>query len=142
MYTIREAAARAGIPVSTLRAWERRYGIVRPSRSAAAYRLYALEELETLRRMRRLVDRGWTPSVAQEAIQMQTLVSLVSAGIGAAWVPQTVTRLQRPGVVYRRVAGDAVTAETSLVWREPAPPVVQHFVDQVRRAMRRQSRTV
>ena len=86
-------------------------------------------------------ERGWTPSVAQEAIQMQTLVSLVSAGIGAAWVPQTVTRLQRPGVVYRRVAGDQVRAETSLVWREPAPPVVQHFVEQVRRAMRRQSRT-
>ena len=84
--------------------------------------------------------RGWPPALAQEAIQMQTLVSLVSAGIGAAWVPETVTRLQRPGVVYRRVGGDAVMAETSLVWREPAPPVVQHFVEQVRRSMRRQSR--
>ncbi len=87
-------------------------------------------------------ERGWTPAVAQEAIQMQTLVSLVSAGIGAAWVPQTVTRLQRPGVVYRRLAGAAVMAQTSLVWREPAPPVVQHFVEQVRRAMRRQSHSV
>jgi DNA-binding transcriptional LysR family regulator len=76
--------------------------------------------------------RGLTPEVAQEAIQMQTLVNLVSAGLGVAWVPETVTRLQRPGVVYRRVAGEPVMAETSLVWREPAAPVVQRFVEQVR----------
>ena len=89
--------------------------------------------------------RGLTPRVVQEAIQMQTLVNLVSAGIGVAWVPQTVTRLQLPGVVYRRVAGAPVLAETSLIWREPALAVVQRFVEQVRgqlkpRAQRRQSR--
>jgi DNA-binding transcriptional LysR family regulator len=84
--------------------------------------------------------RGWTPPVAQEAIQMQTLVNLVSAGIGVAWVPQTVTLLQRPGVVYRRLAGAPVMAQTSLVWREPVSPVVQRFVERVREAMRRQSR--
>ena len=89
--------------------------------------------------------RGLTPQVAQEAIQMQTLVNLVSAGIGVAWVPESVTRLQRPGVVYRRVAGDPVMAETSLIWPEPAAPVVQRFVEQVRaqirpHAQRRQSR--
>ena len=76
--------------------------------------------------------RGLTPQVAQEAIQMQTIVNLVSAGIGMAWVPETVTRLQRPGVVYRRLAGAALQAETSLIWREPALPVVQRFVEQVR----------
>jgi len=93
--------------------------------------------------------RGLTPHVAQEAIQMQTLVSLVSAGIGIAWVPESVTRLQRPGVVYRRLAGAPVMAETSLIWREPAAPVVQRFLEEVRaqidaqkrpRAQRRQSR--
>ena len=86
-------------------------------------------------------ERGWSPTVVQEAIQMQTLVNLVSAGIGVAWVPQTVTLLQRPGVVYRRPAGPALTAQTSLVWREPALPVVVRFVEQVRGAMRRQSRS-
>lgn len=89
--------------------------------------------------------RGLTPQIAQEAIQMQTLVNLVSAGIGVAWVPESVTRLQRPGVVYRRVGGEPVLAETSLIWREPVAPVVQRFVEQVQaglrpRAQRRQSR--
>jgi DNA-binding transcriptional LysR family regulator len=86
---------------------------------------------------------GWTPDVAQEAIQMQTLVNLVSAGMGVAWVPESVTRLQRPGVVYRKVRGAALRAQTSLVWRAPASPVAARFVDHVRgqpaSAKRRQS---
>jgi DNA-binding transcriptional LysR family regulator len=80
--------------------------------------------------------RGQTPMVAQEAIQMQTLVNLVSAGLGVTWVPETVTRLQRPGVVYRRVTGTPVMAETSLIWRDPAAPVVQRFVEQVQNQLR------
>jgi DNA-binding transcriptional LysR family regulator len=44
---------------------------------------------------------GHLPQVAQEAIQMQTIVNLVSAGLGVAWVPESVRQFQRPGVVYR-----------------------------------------
>jgi hypothetical protein len=47
-------------------------------------------------------------------------------------VPLAVTQLQRPGVVYRRVPAAALGSETSLIWREPAPPVVQRFVAHVR----------
>lgn len=77
--------------------------------------------------------------IAQEAIQMQTIVNLVSAGLGLAWVPQSVTTLQRPGVVYRRlpVAMEAAAprAETSLVWPADAGPVVARFVDFVARSV-------
>jgi DNA-binding transcriptional LysR family regulator len=89
---------------------------------------------------------GWAPDVTQEAIQMQTLVNLVSAGMGAAWVPESVTRLQRPGVVYRRVVNCKLRAQTSLVWRAPPSPVVQRFVAHVRAQLgpgkQRQSRLV
>ncbi|MCU0761936.1 MAG: LysR family transcriptional regulator [Hydrogenophaga sp.] len=76
---------------------------------------------------------GLAPRVAQEAIQMQTIVNLVSAGLGVAWVPQSVQQFQRPGVEYRPVAwprGRAVPAcETSLVWRSDAhSPVLAHFI--------------
>ena len=74
---------------------------------------------------------GATPQIGQEAIQMQTIVNLVSAGMGLAWVPESVTRLQRPGVVYRPVADAALQCQTSLVWRTPPPPVVQRFVAHV-----------
>lgn len=63
---------------------------------------------------------GTAPVVVQEAIQMQTIVNLVSAGLGVAWVPESVMQFQRPGVVYRNVLGQrGVTmpgCETSLVW--------------------------
>jgi len=80
--------------------------------------------------------QGATPHIAQEAIQMQTLVNLVSAGIGLAWVPASLMQLQRPGVVYRPLAGAPLQCETSLVWREGAPPVVQRFVEHVRSQQR------
>jgi DNA-binding transcriptional LysR family regulator len=83
------------------------------------------------------------PRIAQEAIQMQTLVSLVSAGMGVAWVPASMTQLQRPGVAYRRLDADAAApmAHTSLLWRDAEDPVVQRFVAHVRAhlAQRRQS---
>jgi len=68
MYTIRQAAARSGVSVPLLRAWERRYHIVQPARTAAGYRLYDDAALDRLRAMRRLVSAGWTPSTAATAI--------------------------------------------------------------------------
>ncbi|GAC1662606.1 MAG: cobalamin-dependent protein [Candidatus Limnocylindrales bacterium] len=68
MYTIREAAARSRVSIPLLRAWERRYGIVVPARTAARYRLYDDTAIERIRTMRRLVDAGWAPSTAAAAI--------------------------------------------------------------------------
>ena len=70
---------------------------------------------------------GRLPQVAQEAIQMQTIVNLVSAGLGLAWVPASVQQFQRPGVVYRSVHGPVPQCETSLVWAR-ASPVVDRFL--------------
>lgn len=83
---------------------------------------------------------GAAPPIAQEAIQMQTIVNLVSAGLGVAWVPEVVTRLQRSGVVYRALppalAAGAPRCETSLVWRREPTAVVERFVEFIRAAPR------
>jgi DNA-binding transcriptional LysR family regulator len=75
---------------------------------------------------------GREPPVAQEAIQMQTIVNLVAAGLGIAWVPDSVRRFQREGVVYRplrSLGGHAVPrCETSLVWRGTPGPVLARFL--------------
>ncbi len=69
MYTIKQAAARTGLNVPTIRAWERRYGVVAPSRTAAGYRLYDDDAIERLRAMRRLIEGdGWRPSQAAERV--------------------------------------------------------------------------
>lgn len=77
---------------------------------------------------------GREPVVAQEAVQMQTIVNLVSAGLGLAWVLHSVRQFQRPGVVYRPLAATAgqgaPLCETSLVWREgDANPALQRFIE-------------
>lgn len=69
-------------------------------------------------------QQGMDFDVVQEAIQMQTLVNLVSAGVGLAWVPQSVRAFRREGVVYRDVQPDAAVLpllECSLVWPEAQP---------------------
>ncbi len=68
MYTIKQAAARSGIGISLLRAWERRYGVVHPERTTSGYRLYDEEAIARLRAMRRLVETGWGASQAATAV--------------------------------------------------------------------------
>lgn len=77
-------------------------------------------------------SHGVTPQIAQEAIQMQTIVNLVSAGMGVAWVPEGLSALRRSGVHYRKPATELPAAETSLIWRSGAGPVVERFVAHVR----------
>lgn len=71
-------------------------------------------------------DRGLTPHIGQEAIQMQTIVGLVSAGMGIALVPQSVSNLKRPGVTYKPLAGKTPTIETGIAWRRDNPSPVLH----------------
>ena len=70
MYTIKQAAARSGLRVPTVRAWERRYGIVDPVRTAAGYRLYDDAAIGRLIAMRQLiVGRGLRPSQAADLLR-------------------------------------------------------------------------
>ncbi len=75
-------------------------------------------------------EAGFSQRVVQEAIQMQTIISLVSAGMGVALVPESLTSLQRPGVVYRRLRGRRKAAlEIGLAWRRDNPSaVLKRFV--------------
>jgi DNA-binding transcriptional LysR family regulator len=80
---------------------------------------------------------GTTPTIVQEAIQMQTIVNLVSAGLGVALVPRTIAKLRRSGVKYRNIPRNlrvrSLRCETNLVWRKDEGVNVQHFVDYVKR---------
>ncbi len=68
MYTIKEASTRSGVGAPLIRAWERRYGVVKPTRTAAGYRLYDDATIGVLLTMRALVESGWTASEAARAI--------------------------------------------------------------------------
>lgn len=68
MYTIKQASLRSGVPVPLLRAWERRYGVVEPDRSAGGYRLYDDDAIARLRAMRGLIEEGWSAAQAARAV--------------------------------------------------------------------------
>jgi DNA-binding transcriptional LysR family regulator len=77
---------------------------------------------------------GITPTIGQEAIQMQTIVSLVSGGMGLALVPESVSNLMRPGVEYRALADPTPLVETGLAWRrDNASPVLRGFLELLRK---------
>ncbi len=90
---------------------------------------------------------GFAPSVVQEAGQLQTLVGLVGAGVGATFVPRSFETLRRPGVLYRPLAGVEVDMGTWAVWRTAdgratdargadRSPVVAAFLEALREAVR------
>lgn len=80
---------------------------------------------------------GFAPRVAQEAIQMQTVVSLVSSGLGVALVPASVANLGRRGVVYREIADAHPKLDLWLAWRRGAlGAAAREFVQHARRFTR------
>lgn len=80
---------------------------------------------------------GFSPRVAQEAIQMQTVVSLVSSGLGVAVVPSSVANLGRRGVTYREIADAHQRLDLWLAWRRGSLGVAgREFVQHARRIAR------
>lgn len=78
---------------------------------------------------------GFSPNIVQEAIQMQTIVSLVAAQMGVAIVPQSIQNLQRTGVVYQPLDAPTPKAAIALAWRHQDPsPTVQQFLEIVNRS--------
>lgn len=69
MHTVKWVGQQLGLAPGTLRAWEHRYGVVRPTRSEGGYRLYDDDDVETLRAMADLVAGGMQPAQAAEQIR-------------------------------------------------------------------------
>jgi len=73
---------------------------------------------------------GFSPRVEQEAVQMQTIVSLVSAELGVALIPASLTNLRRTGVTYKALSEQSPLTEIHLAWRRGDDlPALRVFVD-------------
>ncbi len=68
-YRINVVADLTGIPAATLRAWERRYGVPTPARTAAAYRLYTDSDVAELKRLRDLCTSGMAIAEAARLVR-------------------------------------------------------------------------
>lgn len=80
--------------------------------------------------VRQCHDSGFVPRISQQARQMQTVISLVAAGMGIALVPASMQNLRRKGVQYRRLRHPQKNLlDIGVLTRsEPARPVLRHFL--------------
>lgn len=85
---IRTVSALTGVNAVTLRAWERRYGLFKPARTAKGHRLYTHEHVELIRRVLTLIERGVPIGQAQQALAGEGLAPKAAepdAGPWRAW---------------------------------------------------------
>jgi DNA-binding transcriptional LysR family regulator len=80
---------------------------------------------------------GFAPRITQQARQMQTVIGLVSSGMGFALVPASVRNLRRAGVRYRRLRRKAVSIELGILTRADSHNAArEHFVAALKAAAR------
>jgi MerR family transcriptional regulator, light-induced transcriptional regulator len=78
---IGELSRRVGVSDHVLRAWETRYGLLRPTRSAGGFRLYSAADERRVRRMRHLMSGGLSAAEAAHAVAEES--AAVPLGRGA-----------------------------------------------------------
>jgi len=81
---------------------------------------------------------GFVPRVAQEALKLATIASLVAGGLGVSLVPMTLTRLQLQRTVWRPLTGPAPRVPLGAMWRRDDPnPAIPPFLEVISSEARR-----
>lgn len=77
-------------------------------------------------------DAGFTPRIVQEGADVQTIVSLVAAGLGVSLLIAPTPPIDPDAVVYRKLSDDLPLSELCVAW-SPAnnSPVLRRFLQLV-----------
>ncbi|GAA6132901.1 MerR family transcriptional regulator [Halopseudomonas sabulinigri] len=81
LYPIREVSRLSGVNSVTLRAWERRYGLLVPQRTDSGHRLYSMRDIERVKAIVSWIARGVPVSKVASIIDRQALPSLSVAPV-------------------------------------------------------------
>lgn len=114
---IREVARQTGVNPVTLRAWERRYGLIVPHRTAKGHRLYGAEHVQRIQQILTWLGRG---------VAVGQVMALLDNGQAAAplahdggdWLPLRASLLQAIGELAERRVDDTFNQAMALY-----PPV-------------------
>jgi MerR family transcriptional regulator, light-induced transcriptional regulator len=85
-YPIRTISEITGVPTTTLRAWERRYGLLKPSRTAKGHRLYSGEDIDLVKEIVKLLKSNHTISEAIRIIKNPELQAAASPEADGHWM--------------------------------------------------------
>lgn len=87
LYPIREVSRLTGVNSVTLRAWERRYGLIRPQRTPKGHRLYGRDDIERVERILQWLNRGVPVSQVRELIEQPEVAETPAPQMGD-WASQ------------------------------------------------------
>jgi len=93
LLTIGALARATGVPVQTLRTWERRYHSPQPTRKPSGHRLYPVSLVGRLHKVAQLLDRGHRPSevLPLTSAELDSLLTLPGAGAERLESPTSIT---------------------------------------------------
>lgn len=79
------------------------------------------------------IQAGFTPQIRQQAIEVQTLLSLVKAGFGVTLLPASLEQVAPPGVVFRHLSPALPEVPLYALYRaDDDSPVLRMFLDTLR----------
>lgn len=109
---IGELARRTGVGTELLRAWERRYGLLTPSRTATGYRLYSDDDVQRVQRMRALLESGLSAAeAARQAVSEPPVPAGTAPAASAGELRAALERLDDAGAhaAFDRLLADYTT---------------------------------
>jgi DNA-binding transcriptional MerR regulator/methylmalonyl-CoA mutase cobalamin-binding subunit len=109
-FTIRTASALTGINQNTLRAWERRHGLIQPERTPKGYRLYSDDDIERLR----LIQRALAEGVSIGRVRVYLEAPGVREQLQDQHTPRPVSAPQRSRVVEVSLADAGLEGMTTI----------------------------
>jgi DNA-binding transcriptional LysR family regulator len=76
------------------------------------------------------VDAGFEPAIHQEALEPQTVLAMVGAGLGLALMPETTARVGWPGVKFVPIRTNAPSANLYITYpAQEDAPVIRAFLN-------------
>ena len=111
---IGELSRRVGVPVESLRAWERRYGLLAPSRTQGGFRLYGEDDVARVLAMRANLDRGLFAAEAARLALAEDVVEHVSSPAPVVDASELAAALDRFDEAGAQQALDALFATLTI----------------------------
>jgi DNA-binding transcriptional MerR regulator len=133
LFQIGEVSRRTGVTVDVIRAWERRYGLLQPTRSEGNFRLYCAQDVARLRLMRHYIQQNIAPSRAAVLVTQAKARLASNPGIPAADMRKAVAVLHGAlerfdGAAAEQLLGRLVSLFTpGVVLRDVILPYLREF---------------
>ncbi|MEW7315015.1 MerR family transcriptional regulator [Buttiauxella gaviniae] len=107
-YSIGEVAERCAINPVTLRAWQRRYGLLKPQRSEGGHRQFDEEDIERIEEIKRLIKSGVSVGKVKALLEARA-ASASTPPVHAEWLSlqeemMSVLRLIQPVKLRAKIA--------------------------------------